>query len=216
VPSGSAVSPPLLILASRSPRRASLLRAAGYPFTALDPPFIDPPQPRTAGPATDPQALVVDLALAKAHSLASSPAALECLGRGAVVLLAADTVVVAADGTWLGQPADRDDAARMLHTLLGATHRVATGVALLALPGPAAPVVFADTAQVQIGPVAAAEVAAYLAGADWRGKAGAYNLAELRGRWPIQVRGDPDTVVGLPMRRLRPILRDLGITPKRT
>jgi septum formation protein len=216
VPANSAASPPLLILASRSPRRAWLLREAGYPCAVLDPPFIDPPQPLATGLTTDLEKIVVDLALAKAHSLASSPAALERLGRGAVVLLAADTVVVAADGTLLGQPADRDDAARMLHALLGATHRVVTGVALLALPGPGAPVVFADTAQVQIGPVAAAEVAAYLAGDAWRGKAGAYNLAELRDRWPIQVRGDPDTVVGLPMRRLQPILRDLGITPKRT
>lgn len=37
----------------------------------------------------------------------------------------------------------------------------------------------------------------------WAGKAGAYNLAErVEAGWPIEVEGDPGTVMGLPMRRL--------------
>jgi len=139
-----------------------------------------------------------------------------------VVVLGADTVVVAADGSLLGQPADREDARRMLGALIGRTHRVVTGVALLrvaaganpgAQPGAGEAVTFADSARVRIGPVGAESLAAYLAGDDWRGKAGAYNLAELERRWSIEVRGDPDTVVGLPMRELRQRLADLGITP---
>jgi septum formation protein len=208
VPPALAPSSPRLILASRSPRRALLLRDAGYQFTALEPPFADPPQPKNGAGAVEPEALVIELALAKAQSLAPG------LGGTAAVVLGADTVVVATDGTLLGQPADRDDARRMLHMLMGATHRVVTGVALLKRPGAQAPVVFADSTQVRIGPVGDAELSAYLAGGDWRGKAGAYNLGELRGRWPIQVNGDPDTVVGLPMRRLRVRLGELGITPR--
>lgn len=45
----------------------------------------------------------------------------------------------------------------------------------------------------------------------WRGKAGGYNLAEIEGRWPMEVCGDPTTVVGLPMQRLVPILHGLGV-----
>ena len=43
------------------------------------------------------------------------------------------------------------------------------------------------------------ELDRYLSSGGWRGKAGAYNLAELEGHWPIRVDGDPTTVVGLPM-----------------
>ena len=50
----------------------------------------------------------------------------------------------------------------------------------------------------------------YLAGGGWRGKAGAYNLSErIEAGWPIEVQGDPGTVMGLPMEILSPMLREL-------
>jgi septum formation protein len=221
VPPGPEPACAFLILASRSPRRAGLLREAGYAFTAVDPPFNDPPQPACAeaGVTQDPEALAAGLAVAKARSAAGDAEVLRAAARGAAVVLGADTVVVAADAALLGQPADRDDARRMLTALIGRTHRVVTAVALLRLAAPPGAraedlITLVDSAEVRIGPVGEAELSAYLAGGDWRGKAGAYNLAQLQAHWPFEVAGDPGTVVGLPMRKLRAPLRDLGINPE--
>ena len=68
-----------------------------------------------------------------------------------------------------------------------------------------------DVAHVRLGRVPEADLQAYLDSGDWRGKAGAYNLGELQGRWPMEVEGDPTTVVGLPMAKLVAHLRELGV-----
>jgi septum formation protein len=214
-------TPPRLILASRSPRRALLLRDAGYTFTQADPPFDDPPQPdKTA----DPAALAMELALAKARSVADHDRAAQ---REPTIVLGADTVVVAPDGLLLGQPADRTDAERMLRLLLGRFHEVISAVALVmvstrvqadpgghprAHPGAGARTLV-DHARVRFGPISEPALASYLDGGEWRGKAGAYNLSELQNNWAFEVIGDPETVVGLPMAKLRPILAELGLTP---
>lgn len=229
------------ILASRSPRRLDLLREAGYDPVAVNPPFDDPPTPApipasstaslpgftpqqtpgTGHPSTPPigpvpaaheaDRLAQQLALAKALSLAHAP---ELLPRGArtVLILAADTIVVDDQRQPLGQPADREHAAHMLHRLLGRWHWVLTGAALLEVaplqPRPRiSPIAsFTDAARVCITPPSADERTAYLDSGRWHGKAGGYNLAELRDRWSFEVRGDPATVIGLPMRALTPLL----------
>ena len=121
--------PPLLVLASRSPRRARLLRDAGYRFEQIDPPFNDPAQPAPSLSAS-PQALATSLALAKARSVVSSRNLRDCAADADPIILAADTVVVAPNGQLLGQPTTRDQAASMLQSLIAATHQVVTGVAL--------------------------------------------------------------------------------------
>lgn len=190
-----------LILASQSPRRAQLLREAGLVFEQMDPPFADPDQP---APHPDPAAHVAELALEKARSLRAQ------LDDPAVVILAADTVCVDGDGHLLGKPVDRADAGRMLRSLAGGRQRVLTGVALL-LPEKSATapqvVNFTDEAQVHCGPVAEAQVQAALDAGVWQGKAGGYNLFELRAAgWPLTVAGDETTVAGLPMRKVLGLL----------
>ena len=189
---------PTLILASRSPRRAKLLREAGLSFTQLDPPYDDPPP--TGVP--DPEAVAVR----KAKSLIGRVPD-ELPGAGAVVVTA-DTMCVHA-GRGVGKPADAADARRMLRQWVEATHEVITGVAILHR----ARIVgrFTDTAAVTWGPVADDELEQYVRSGDWRGKAGGYNLFDRRDAgWPINVTGDETTVVGLPMRRLLPMLTALG------
>jgi septum formation protein len=67
---------------------------------------------------------------------------------------------------------------------------------------------FTDRATVRLGRIAPPEIDGYVASGQWRGKAGAYNLAErLEAGWPITYEGDPGTIMGLPMRRLAPLLR---------
>lgn len=209
---------PLLILASRSPRRAALLREAGYPFVQDDPPFHDPPQPEQTG---DPAALARLLAAMKALSLRDArtaktsgvtPGATPGAAPGGVIL-AADTLCVDAHGRVVGQPADREDARRILSSFMGSGHRVITGVALLGM-NDAHPDSFSDAAEVRMHRVPDGELETYLDTQQWRGKAGAYNLFDRRDAgWVIDVHGDPSTVVGLPMKALVPRLASRGLYP---
>ena len=199
-----------LILASRSPRRRQLLADAGYHFRQIDPPFNDQPPPAAA--ATDPEELVVNLALRKAHSVIDD-STLQIEPNA--LILGADTLVVGPSGQLLGQPTDADDARSMLRALADARHQVITGIALVRA-GAQEPTCLADTAAVSFGPIGDAQLEQYLATGHWRGKAGGYNLADLQDHWPIDVAGDPTTVVGLPMNNLQPLLRRFDIHPDRS
>ena len=108
---------PRFILASASPRRADLLREAGYDFD-VDPLDIDETKfPKTLLPAQ----VAVFLAEEKAR-IASAL-------HPDHVVLAADTVVAFGDHL-LGKPVNAEHALRMLNLLSGTTHIVITGVAL--------------------------------------------------------------------------------------
>ncbi len=196
---------PRLILASRSPRRALLLREAGFTFEQADPPFHDPPQPDNDHPGS-PASLAADLARQKALSLRDHVGA-------CAVILSADTICVGSDGCLIGQPADRDDARRMIQHFTHNTHAVITGVALLA-DGMENPEAFADVARVTLGALNGVQLNEYLDSNQWRGKAGGYNLFDRRDAgWPLTVEGDETTVVGLPMDRVVPALAKLNIRP---
>lgn len=205
--------PQRLILASRSPRRAQLLQELGLPLLTFDPPFADPPQPEHD---PDPDAMAQRLAMAKAQSLLQDARYRQEKQPGDWII-AADTIVIAPDGqTLLGQPVDRQDAERMIRLMINATHRVTTGMAIIAIDaqGDACPVADREAAKViptwawvEVGPIPPDELKVYLETDDWRGKAGGYNLTQMQKQWPITCRGDWTAVVGLPMQKLRAILQ---------
>lgn len=193
-----------LVLASTSPRRRQLLHEHGFVFEAVDPRIEDDDVARGRVP---PGAWVTALAYLKAMAgvsrLADAP-------DDRAVLLAADTVVVL-DGELIGKPRDEDDAERMIVRLSRREHDVVTGVALVQ-PFAGRRTLFADRARVRVGDLPIERVRAYVASGAWRGKAGGYNLEDrLQDGWPVEHDGDPATVMGLPMGRLAPMLRRLGV-----
>lgn len=194
-----------LMLASSSPRRRLLLEQAGIPFEYADPGVDD----STLHPGeVTAQQWVASLAFLKAS------AGIERLPGPApddhYLVLGADTLVVQ-DGALIGQPRDADDAYDIVSRLSNATHQVHTGVALLN-PRRGDRHMFVDTATVTVGDIPGREIASYVNTGAWRGKAGAYNLHErLDAGWPIAYEGDDTTIVGLPMRRLLPLLARLGV-----
>ena len=132
------------------------------------------------------------LAVMKARSVTG-------VSRG--TLLGADTVCTM-DGVLIGQPADADDAAAMIHSMCGRAHEVLTGWCLRTADGRAIRS-GCEVATVRVGDIDDEEIDAYLAGGDWRGKAGGYNLEDrLEAGWPLACEGDPTSVMGLPMERL--------------
>jgi septum formation protein len=171
-----------LVLASASPRRAELLRAAGYSFV-VDPVDVD----ESARPGEAPEAHVRRLARDKA--LAGSRQ------HPAAPVLGADTVVVL-DGAILGKPRDDGDARRMLARLSGRIHQVLTGVAV-ALNGRISDAV--DVSAVTMTAWTEDEIAAYVASGEPRDKAGAYAIQGWASRRVERLEGSWSGVVGLPI-----------------
>src|SRR5215472_5849589 len=95
-----------LILASASPRRAEILRAAGFSFTVLSSAVDETPYPDES-----PHEHVQRLSAAKGELVAARAV-------GPSIIIAADTVVTL-EGKILGKPRSSDDARRMLEQLSG-------------------------------------------------------------------------------------------------
>ena len=191
---------PPIVLASRSPRRRQLLQEAGIWVHVLPPEMDDgefSPQGQT------PQQWVLDMALLKALDVVGRVSSETEPEVGTV--LAADTVCVH-QGEILGQPADAAHAYAMLSRLCNRVHRTISGVCLIRLAD-GHRMLFVDEAEVYIGKLSEAELRDYVQSGQWQGKAGGYNLAErIADGWPIRCEGDPTTVMGLPMQRLRGLL----------
>lgn len=188
------MNPPLLHLASRSPRRAELLRTLGVEFAIVD---IDVDETPHVGEA--PAAYVGRLARAKAAAgrVSAPPRA---------PVLAADTTV-ALDGEILGKPRDGADAARMLTRLSGRWHAVFTGVAL---DGVADASIVVET-RVLFRPLGADEIARYWASGEPADKAGAYAVQGLGGAFVLRLDGSYSNVVGLPLAETLTLLDRAGV-----
>lgn len=183
-----------LILASASPRRRELLARVGVPLEVI--PADADETPRAGEPA-----------VAYAERLAADKAALVVEARPGRWVLAADTVVEI-EGAILGKPGDRDEARAMLRRLLGATHRVTTGFAVLG-PGGAGRVASVTT-EVSMRDAVDAEVEGYLDSGEWRGKAGGYAVQGIAAALVTEVRGSITNVIGLPLAEVVVALRELG------
>lgn len=189
-------------LASRSPRRRSMLTNAGLMFGVLEGVIDD--TGLVGGPVSAAQ-WVMSLAYLKATSGVERLREHPSPGDPPRIVIGADTVCVV-DGRVIGQPTDAEDARRMLRAFRNRDHEVITGVAILCADSRRRQI-FAETARSAWDDVSDDDIDAYLATEQWRGKAGAYNLSErVEAGWPIRIEGDADAVMGLPMSRL---LREL-------
>ena len=187
----------MLVLASASPRRRDLLAQAGYAFEVL---AADVPEEVRAGET--PTGYVLRLAREKAEAVAASQefAALRSRHQESTLILGADTTVVAPNGEILGKPEDDADAARMLRLLGGATHKVITGVAILApTPSDTITEVAAEVTWVTMLTPTEDELAEYIATGEPQGKAGAYAIQGRAARWIPRIHGCYFNVVGLPL-----------------
>ena len=181
---------PRLILASSSPRRLELLQRAGIEPQALLPADIDEtPQKKDL-----PRGLAARLASDKAHTAARLAAANDDL-VGAFVL-AADTVV--AVGRRILPKCDLvEEAADCLRLLSGRQHRVFTGVSLITPKGSERRRLVET--RVRFKRLSGADLDAYLASGEWRGKAGGYAIQGIAGAFVVRLVGSYASVVGLPL-----------------
>jgi septum formation protein len=174
-----------VILASESPRRKELLARLFRHFEII-PPYVDEENAPEGG-----ETLALFLARAKAKKVFSQhPFAL---------VISADTVVLL-NGESLAKPASPTEAVEMLKKLSGRTHRVITAVAVLCPEGELS---FADTAWVTFRNLTVEEIESYVKSGEPMDKAGAYAIQGGAEKFVLSVAGDLETVIGLPLSRLR-------------
>jgi nucleoside triphosphate pyrophosphatase len=174
-----------MVLASASPRRKELLRAAGFEFRARNS-RAEPPPRRGETPA----AFARRAARAKALDVAKTQVP-------GTLVLGADTIVVAGKEI-LGKPAGREDAARMLRKLSGKTHRVVTGVCLVRAPRRVVALRH-ETTLVEFRRLSEAEIRRYIESREPLDKAGAYGIQGLASKFVTRIEGCYFNVVGLPV-----------------
>jgi septum formation protein len=163
------------VLGSASPRRLALLAQIGVRPDAILPAEID----ETPRPREEPRALAERLASEKA--LASAAIAAGRADLAPCLTLGADT----------------EDAKLCLDLLSGRGHRVFTGLALVT-GGGAVRRRLVET-RLRFKHLSPNEVEAYLASAEWRGKAGGYAIQGLAGAFVERLVGSYSNVVGLPL-----------------
>jgi len=181
---------PRLVLASASPRRLALLQQAGLEVDALLPAEIDETPQRGEAPRFLAQRLATRKAEAANKIKNKQP---ELIGA---YLIAADTVV-AVGRRVLPKCETREEAEDCLHLLSGRQHRVFTAVSLIT-PRGAERRRLAE-ARIRFKRLSSAEIAAYLATDEWRGKAGGYAIQGRAGIFAATVVGSYSAVVGLPL-----------------
>lgn len=178
-----------LILASGSPRRASILQRLGMEFEVL---------PSDVDEATMPGQRPDELALSLAESKALTVARL----RPDAVVVAADTVV-ALDGVALGKPKDSVEAITMLKSLSGRSHKVHTGVAVQSGDVTRSGV---ETTEVRMRDLTDVEIEDFVRSGAAMDKAGAYGIQD-REFSPVEsFEGSYLNVVGLPVGLLANLL----------
>ena len=182
-----------LILASSSPRRKRLLARVVRGFS-VKPASVNEKLERTESFA----AACVRLAEAKARAVARKH-------PGAAVI-GADTIAYRGEKIYR-KTASARTARRILQELSGKTHYAITGVAVV-FPGGKC-VKYSVRAAVKMKKLTPRALEWYMESGEWKGRAGSYDVSGKGKRLVAGVRGEKETVVGLPLKKLKLVLRQI-------
>ena len=189
-----------IYLASRSPRRAELLRQLGIEFEVLASDIDE-----TALNGEHAGEYVLRLARRKAGV---ALVGLDVGGMALLPVLAADTTV-SVDGMILGKPNDDAHAAQMLKYMSGRWHEVHTGLAIVTAEGMETAL---STTRVEMAVLSDQLIAAYIQCGEPRDKAGAYGIQGLAGSFIKRIEGSYTGVMGLPVFETAQLLKQAGIS----
>lgn len=210
-----------LVLASGSQRRRELLTMCGYDYE-----IIVSNADETID-ENDPESFVRALSLRKAKEVFDR---LSAAGRRDFAVIGSDTVVAfQKDGETkpviIGKPKDAKDAVRILSMLSGKTHRVFTGVSVIADitdENAAAQCSIRKKEEIQtecsitevtFETLSPDEITDYVNSGDPLDKAGSYGIQGPFGMFVREIRGNYFTVIGMPIPVLYKMLKKIGILP---
>lgn len=174
-----------LILASNSPRRKEILKAAGYEFTVI-------PSAYAENDEKDPVSTATDNAKGKAKDVFSG-----LKDKTGKIVLGADTVVFF-ENEILGKPASEEEAVKTLKRLSGKVHSVVTGYALVWENGEKTGY---DVSEVTFNELSDELIREYVKSGSPMDKAGSYGLQD---GFPIvkRFKGDKNNIIGLPLYKI--------------
>lgn len=210
-----------LVLASGSQRRRELLTMCGYDYE-----IIVSNADETID-ENDPESFVRALSFRKAKDVFDR---LFAAGRRDFAVIGSDTVVAfqkegETKPVIIGKPKDAKDAVRILSMLSGKTHRVFTGVSVIAdIPdeNAAAQCSIRKKAEIQtecsitevtFETLSPDEITDYVNSGDPLDKAGSYGIQGPFGMFVREIRGNYFTVIGMPIPVLYKMLKKIGILP---
>lgn len=187
---------PVLILASKSPRRRYLLKQAGLSFSVI-PSSID----ETSVPISSPETYVKALSEAKAENVSIKYPEKWVIG--------ADTIVLKDDAI-LGKPDSKAQARAMLKQLSGQTHQVLTGYAICCKSINRK---YSETVKTHVlfKSLTDKEIEWYIHTKEPFDKAGAYAIQGLGTFLVKSINGSYTNVVGLPVCEVIEILIKEGV-----
>jgi septum formation protein len=188
-----------LVLASASPARRNLLKAAGIDVDVLVS-GVD----ESAVEADDAYTLSLALARMKARTVAAQTRA-----EPGALILGCDSVL-AFDGEILGKPADADEAIKRWQAMRGRSGVLHTGHHLMDLVG-GHQAEEVGTTVVHFAEVSDEEIEAYVATGEPLNVAGGFTIDGRGGAFVERIQGDPGNVIGLSLPLLRRLLGELGV-----
>ena len=184
-----------LILASASPRRVQLMAQLGYEPDKIMPANIDE------------TAYKSELPLAYAKRIADEKASLIARTHAGAYVIGGDTVV-AVGRRILPKAETEDDVRYCLSLLMGRSHRVYGGLALICPDG--RKIVRSSVSHVQFKRLDKGDINSYIAQGDWQGKAGGYAIQGAAARFIKQIRGSYSQIMGLDLYVLSTLLTGAG------
>lgn len=184
---------PLLILASRSPRRIELLKQAGFDFE-IQPVSVD----ETPKTGEAPHDFVKRMAREKAMKAARSQ-------KKTAVILAADTIAVL-ENQILGKPKNQQEAILMLKKLSGSCHKILTSWILVKSPRE---ILHQETeiTKVWFKKLSEEQIQNYVATKKPFDKSGSYSIQDETDGFVKKIAGSFTNVTGLPIEKVVPYLK---------
>ncbi|MES2802769.1 MAG: YggS family pyridoxal phosphate-dependent enzyme [Bdellovibrionota bacterium] len=180
-----------IVLASQSPRRAEILKKAGYYFVSF-PVFIS--EIPNENLSLDEQ--IIDIAKRKAFTCLD-----QCPDKNPGNIILASDTMVCLENLAIGKPENEQDAFDTLKKLSGKMHEVKTAIILLD-PQTKDLVSHIETSQVFFKNLTDEAIWDYIKTGEPMDKAGSYAIQGLGGKFVERFVGDYNNVVGLPLTAL--------------
>lgn len=184
-----------IVLASASPRRKELMEGVQLDF------IVHPSDFEEKNGDLPPEELVIHNSLGKAQDTARH--------YNNALIIGVDTIGVVGDQI-IGKPRDPEHAKDILRLLSGTTHRVISGVTVMNSKTKKT-ITAVETTLVSMDRLEEDDIEAYVNSGEGEDKAASYAIQGLGALFVKGIEGDYFNVVGLPIFRLRKILKEFGI-----
>jgi septum formation protein len=187
-----------LVLASQSPRRKELLEKAGIVFKTLSVQVSE-----FLNENLNLDDAIMEIAREKAMAVLDH---VKSLNSGDILVLSSDTVVVLG-GKVLGKPLDQGQAFDFLRRMSGQTHEVKTSICFHDTVTQKT-ICEIESAFVTFRDLSDEEIWSYIRTGDPMDKAGAYGIQGKAKEFIVNLKGELDTVMGLPVKRVLRVIRE--------